>query len=126
MSDIYRSQFRMPISLFEKLKTEAGKSKRSANAELVARLERSLADSSNELDLRLIFEALERLSLRNPAMRYSFGVNLGGKLDERPAEIAGGKWLLRQEPGDALKSQAEKHDSLDPMSLDKGAQARTG
>lgn len=102
MSDIYRSQFRMPISLFEKLKNEAGKSKRSANAELVARLERSLADSSNEIDLRILFETLERLSLRNPAMRYSFGINLGGKLDERLAEIIGGKWALEPEPGDAL------------------------
>jgi hypothetical protein len=102
MSDIYRSQFRMPLALFEKLKSEAGKSKRSANAELVARLERSLADSSNEIDLRILFETLERLSLRNPAMRYSFGINLGGKLDERPAEITGGKWALEPEPGDAL------------------------
>jgi hypothetical protein len=102
MSDIYRSQFRMPAALFERLKAEAGKSKRSANAELVARLERSLADSSNDIDLRILFETLERLSLRNPAMRYSFGVNLGGKLDERPAEIVGGKWVLEPEPGDAL------------------------
>lgn len=98
MSDIYRSQFRMPYKLFEKLKTEAGKAGRSVNAELVGRLERSLSDSSNDLDVRIIFEALERLTLRNPDLRYSFGVNLGGQLDERPLEVANGKWTLGSEP----------------------------
>jgi len=88
----------MPLALFEKLKAEAGKAKRSANAELVERLEKSLADSSNETDLKILFEALERLSSRNPEMRYSFGVNFGGKLDERPAEIISGKWVLGSEP----------------------------
>lgn len=92
----------MPIALFDKLKTEAGKSKRSANAELVARLERSLAESSNEIDLRILFETLERLSLRNPDMRYSFGVNFGGQLDERPAEIIAGAWTLAAEPDGAM------------------------
>lgn len=114
MSDIYRSQFRMPISLFEKLKTEAGKSKRSANAELVARLERSLADSSNEIDLRILFETLDRLSLRNPAMRYSFGVNFGGTLDERPAEITDGHWTLATEPDESMADLLQRH-SLHPQ-----------
>lgn len=101
----------MPLALFDKLKAEAGKSKRSANAELVARLERSLAESSNELDMRIIFEALERLSLRNPSMRYSFGVNLGGKLDERPAEIIEGKWVLGTEPGNSLTDHAPSQEA---------------
>ena len=39
--DIYRSQFRMPQDLYERLKAEADKNKRSVNAELVARLEDS-------------------------------------------------------------------------------------
>ncbi|MYM67052.1 Arc family DNA-binding protein [Pseudoduganella sp. FT55W] len=103
MSEIYRSQFRMPLALFEKLKSEAGKSKRSANAELVARLERSLTDGSNELDMRIIYETLERLSLRNPNMRYSFGVNFGGQLDERPAEISRGAWTLGTDPSRATE-----------------------
>lgn len=103
MSDIYRSQFRMPLALFEKLKSEAGKSKRSANAELVARLERSLTDGSNELDMQIIYETLERLSLRNPNIRYTFGVNFGGKLDERPAEISSGAWTLGTDPGQATE-----------------------
>jgi hypothetical protein len=102
MSDIYRSQFRMPIMLFEKLKAEASRSGRSVNAELVGRLERSLTDSSNDIDMRILFETLERLSLRNPEMRYSFGVNFGGQLDERPAEIVGGNWTLGTEPGGAM------------------------
>lgn len=39
--DTYRSQFRMPQELYERLKTEADKNRRSVNAELVARLEDS-------------------------------------------------------------------------------------
>ncbi|WP_090321086.1 Arc family DNA-binding protein [Duganella sp. CF517] len=105
MPNIYRSQFRMPIALFEKLKSEAGKSKRSANAELVERLERSLADSSNEIDIKILFETLERLSTRNPEMRYSFGVNFNGSLHERPAEIIAGQWVLASEPSKATNEQ---------------------
>jgi hypothetical protein len=111
MSDIYRSQFRMPFTLFEKLKAEAGKAGRSVNAELVGRLERSLTDSSNDLDVRIIFEALERLSLRNPELRYSFGVNLGSQLDERPAEIEGGNWTLAVNPGSAAADIYLKQNS---------------
>ncbi|KAA0995436.1 Arc family DNA-binding protein [Pseudomonas sp. ANT_J12] len=43
MEEIYRSQFRMPHSLYENLKTAADKNHRSVNAELVARLEESFA-----------------------------------------------------------------------------------
>nr|GEU28367.1 hypothetical protein [Tanacetum cinerariifolium] len=102
MTNIYRSQFRLPFSLFEKLKAEAGRAGRSVNAELVGRLERSLTDSSNDLDVRIIFEALERLSLRNPELRYSFGVNLGNQLDVRPAEIGRGSWTLAADPGNPV------------------------
>ncbi|MYM74417.1 Arc family DNA-binding protein [Duganella sp. FT134W] len=118
MSDIYRSQFRMPFALFEKLKAEAGKAGRSVNAELVGRLERSLTDSSNDLDVRIIFEALERLSLRNPELRYSFGVNLGSQLDERPAEIEGGHWTLAVNPGSAA---ADTYLKQNPDLLQKKA-----
>ena len=107
MSNIYRSQFRMPFSLFEKLKAEAGRAGRSVNAELVGRLERSLTDSSNDLDVRIIFEALERLSLRNPELRYSFGVNLGNQLDERPAEIERGHWTLAADPANPANPVAD-------------------
>lgn len=39
MKDIYRSQFRLPYSLYESLKDAADNNRRSVNAELVARLE---------------------------------------------------------------------------------------
>lgn len=88
----------MPFKLYEKLKREADKQGRSVNTELVGRLEKSLTESSNEVDVRLIFEALERLSARNPEMRYNFGFNLGDGLDQRPAQIQGGNWILAAEP----------------------------
>jgi hypothetical protein len=88
----------MPFKLFEKLKAEAGRTGRSVNAELVGRLEKSLTESSNEVDLQIIYEALERLSLRNTQLRYSFGVNLGGHLDAPAAEIKSGAWTLAPEP----------------------------
>jgi len=48
MEDTYRSQFRLPYPLYERLKKSADASRRSVNAELVARLEASL-----ELDLAM-------------------------------------------------------------------------
>ncbi|MBZ9665741.1 Arc family DNA-binding protein [Pseudomonas sp. LMG 31766] len=41
MDEIYRSQFRLPHPLYEKLKASADANHRSVNAELVARLEAS-------------------------------------------------------------------------------------
>lgn len=41
MEEIYRSQFRLPYALYEKLKGAADLNHRSVNAELVARLEAS-------------------------------------------------------------------------------------
>ena len=43
MNDIYRSQFRLPYSLYESLKDAADANRRSVNAELVARLEASIS-----------------------------------------------------------------------------------
>lgn len=39
--DTYRSQFRLPYELYEKLKEESEKNHRSMNAEIVARLQES-------------------------------------------------------------------------------------
>lgn len=39
MEEIYRSQFRLPYTLYEQLKGAADKNRRAVNAELVARLE---------------------------------------------------------------------------------------
>lgn len=48
--DIYRSQFRLPMSLYENLKEAAEGSGRSLNAELVSRLEHSFeADDDDAL-----------------------------------------------------------------------------
>lgn len=44
MDEIYRSQFRLPQSLYECLKKSADSNHRSVNAELVARLEHSFRD----------------------------------------------------------------------------------
>lgn len=44
--DTYRSQFRLPYDLYEKLKAESEKNRRSLNAEIVARLDESLGNSS--------------------------------------------------------------------------------
>lgn len=82
MEDIYRSQFRMPYGLYEKLKAEADKAGRSVNAELVARLEQSLSAGTDSADIAMIFEILGRLSDRSPHLRYSFAVANGD--DEQP------------------------------------------
>lgn len=47
--DIYRSQFRLPYDLYEKLKEAADAKSRSVNAELVARLADSFDDTENQL-----------------------------------------------------------------------------
>jgi hypothetical protein len=52
--DTYRSQFRLPQTLFEKLKASAEENKRSLNAELVARLEASYAGADERAELRLL------------------------------------------------------------------------
>ena len=41
--DTYRSQFRFPYPLYEQLKAAADRNRRSVNAELVARLETTIA-----------------------------------------------------------------------------------
>lgn len=48
MQEIFRSQFRLPHSLYEKLKASAESSNRSLNAEIVARLEESFAGRASD------------------------------------------------------------------------------
>lgn len=48
MEEIYRSQFRLPYPLYERLKASADRNRRSVNAELVARLEEVFSDSPSE------------------------------------------------------------------------------
>lgn len=77
MRETYQSQFRLPCSLYEKLKQKATESEQSVNALLVNLIAASLADASDETDLKHITEALRRLSLRNPDMHYTVGIDLG-------------------------------------------------
>lgn len=59
MEDIYRSQFRLPYSLYEQLKKAADTNHRSVNAELIARLEASFAELEHpSLTTRIRREAL--------------------------------------------------------------------
>ena len=46
----FRSQFRLPVDLAEKLKHSAEENRRSLNAEIVNRLERSYEDDAEQLD----------------------------------------------------------------------------
>lgn len=68
MNDIYRSQFRMPYSVYENLKEAADQNHRSVNAELVARLENSFNANSThnnpeaELLHKLYNESSKRLA----------------------------------------------------------------
>lgn len=50
MEDIYRSQFRLPYPLYERLKAAADQSGRSLNGELVYRLNMSLGGSDSSKD----------------------------------------------------------------------------
>lgn len=45
MNDTYRSQFRLPLELADKLRAAAEQNSRSMNAEIVARLEHSFAEA---------------------------------------------------------------------------------
>ncbi|TWH63817.1 Arc-like DNA binding dprotein [Azomonas agilis] len=64
MEDLYRSQFRLPYSLYEQLKASAETHHRSINAELVARLEASFG-SDQQIDL-----IAERLAKRLVELDY--------------------------------------------------------
>jgi hypothetical protein len=77
MEDLYRSQFRLPYSLYEHLKAAADRSGRSLNAELVYRLTQtfdseragsaaSLADKlarpENRGELESLLSAIQRIA----------------------------------------------------------------
>lgn len=81
MDDTYRSQFRIPQYLYEKLKASSVQTRRSLNTELVARLESTFhppdlrsADLSS-VDLGALIDELMR---RYPPGRVQVSI---GKLD---------------------------------------------
>jgi hypothetical protein len=57
----FRSQFRLPIELADKLKHSAEDNRRSLNAEIVNRLERSYEEGAEQLD-RIEFGVNQLLS----------------------------------------------------------------
>ncbi len=76
----------MQPELKAKLEAAATAAGRSLNAELVARLEQSLNAGSDNDDIRMVFDILERLSIRNPHLRYSFSFSTGD--DSEPGMLA--------------------------------------
>lgn len=85
--DTYRSQFRLPYDLYEKLKAESEKNRRSLNAEIVARLQRTIELDEREAELERIqredmeFHPDTGVYSNINAIRRQFEV-LVGKLDE--------------------------------------------
>lgn len=70
MEDTFRSQFRLPYPLYEKLKAVAEQSNRSLNAEIVARLQSSFQrDESEEREFQAWREVtrLERQVTQSPS-----------------------------------------------------------
>lgn len=60
--DTYRSQFRLPYDLYEKLKAKSERNRRSLNAEIVARLDESLKDEPSGRTASRGFSTDKRLS----------------------------------------------------------------
>ena len=60
-NDYFRSQFRLPHDLYERLKAEAEKGGRSLNGEIVARLEASLGPGLIDQVAALLDEQTERI-----------------------------------------------------------------
>jgi predicted DNA-binding protein len=64
MPDTHRSQYRLPLDLYEKLQESAQATGRSLNAEIVARLQLTFAPDLP--DLKLIVEEAVRKALAKP------------------------------------------------------------
>lgn len=60
-NDYFRSQFRLPNELYERLKAEAERGGRSLNGEIVARLEASFEPTLVEKLAQLLDEQTERI-----------------------------------------------------------------
>lgn len=84
MEEVYRSQFRLPYSLYEQLKASADKSRRSVNAELVARLEESLErESANQQ----VADRLEAAKLARPVGQSEAAAVLLQGVDELKTKL---------------------------------------
>lgn len=70
MEDIYRSQFRIPYSLYELLKASADENRRSVNAELISRLESSFS-KRDLVRHKLGLPLAEEPEVQDPGLRGS-------------------------------------------------------
>lgn len=76
MEDIYRSQFRLPYSLYERLKAAADANRRSVNAELVARLEESFATDMHRFIKSNVMPAAEGSGLELEELQLNLEIVL--------------------------------------------------
>lgn len=81
--DQYRSQFRLPYSLYEKLKVAADKNGGSLNGELVARLERSIEADA----LGLNKDLLDVIALQSTLTATFCRALDWSRLDEHETEV---------------------------------------
>lgn len=67
MTDLHRSQYRLPAALYEQLQAAADAAGRSLNAEVVHRLEASFQPaSSSQAELQELIEQAVRRALATP------------------------------------------------------------
>ncbi|WP_300727463.1 Arc family DNA-binding protein [Pseudomonas sp.] len=95
MEDIYRSQFRIPYSLYELLKASADENRRSVNAELISRLEASFS--------------------KREVVRHKLGLPLA----EEPSEGGDEQEAPRFTTGIQKERLLVKHDDLPQLQEDK-------
>lgn len=88
MEEIYRSQFRLPYSLYEDLKKSADANRRSVNAELVARLEESFLVPTGFQKPQKIWQALALLSeiCEEKGVHYEVRIGKNGEEDKEGGE----------------------------------------
>ncbi|WP_321346465.1 Arc family DNA-binding protein [Halopseudomonas oceani] len=87
--EIYRSQFRLPYELYEKLKEAADKSGSSVNAELVLRLQQSFDNPDEQLKKIQNKLAVQELKAMLSEASLTVGMmNLLTKVDTQTPETA--------------------------------------
>lgn len=98
MEETYRSQFRMPQALYEKLKASADASHRSVNAELVARLESTFPEWSHIKDRETLEQFKETAG--DMPLKAIMSASEINALAERMLDLANGDYI----PGQGLIS----------------------
>ncbi len=106
MEEIYRSQFRLPYSLYESLKKSADANRRSVNAELIARLEESLSpqESAVEREHRLS-QIREKASQPISNIVADFALQMEQEIERRARQIAEARGGAVYEVTEALRDK---------------------